>query len=85
MRIWWVCRPVLPRREGGQGLSKRYLGAILDATRAGSSTIDFSGIEPGFGCDLFPVALMTMSHTVYSVRRLEGRASTATDEAEGPT
>ncbi len=43
----------------------------LEATRAGSSTIYSSGIEPGFGCDLFPIALMSMSHTVYSVRGLE--------------
>jgi len=52
-------------------LSKRYRDAILEATRAGSSTIYSSGIEPGFGCDLFPIALMSMSHTVYSVRGLE--------------
>jgi hypothetical protein len=30
-----------------------------------------SGIEPGFGADLFPIALMSMSHKVYSVRGIE--------------
>jgi len=52
-------------------LSDRYLEPIREAARAGSSSIFSSGIEPGFGCDLFPIALMTMSHTVYSVRGLE--------------
>jgi hypothetical protein len=52
-------------------LSDRYLDPIREATRAGSSSMFSSGIEPGFGCDLFPIALMTMSHSVYSVRGIE--------------
>jgi 2,4-diaminopentanoate dehydrogenase len=52
-------------------LSKRFLDPIREATAAGNSSIFSSGIEPGFGCDLFPIALMTMSHTVYSVRGIE--------------
>jgi 2,4-diaminopentanoate dehydrogenase len=52
-------------------LSDRYLDPIREAARAGSSSMFSSGIEPGFGCDLFPIALMTMSHTVYSVRGIE--------------
>jgi 2,4-diaminopentanoate dehydrogenase len=52
-------------------LSERYLDAIRQAAQAGSSSIFSSGIEPGFGCDLFPIALMTMSHKVYSVRGIE--------------
>jgi hypothetical protein len=52
-------------------LSHRYLQAIREAAQAGSSSIFSSGIEPGFGCDLFPIALMSMSHKVYSVRGIE--------------
>ena len=52
-------------------LSERYLDAIRQAAHTGSSSIFSSGIEPGFGCDLFPIALMTMSHKVYSVRGIE--------------
>jgi 2,4-diaminopentanoate dehydrogenase len=52
-------------------LSDRYLGAIRQAAQKGSSSIFSSGIEPGFGCDLFPIALMSMSHKVYSVRGIE--------------
>jgi hypothetical protein len=52
-------------------LSERYLDAIRQAAQAGSSSIFSSGIEPGFGCDLFPIALMTMSHKVYSLRGIE--------------
>lgn len=52
-------------------LSKRFLDPIREATAAGRSSIFSSGIEPGFGCDLFPIALMTMSHKVYAVRGIE--------------
>lgn len=52
-------------------LSKRFLDPIREATAKGNSSIFSSGIEPGFGCDLFPIALMTMSHRVYSVRGIE--------------
>ncbi|MDT5184422.1 MAG: hypothetical protein QOI29_2580 [Mycobacterium sp.] len=52
-------------------LSERYLDAIRQAAHTGTSSIFSSGIEPGFGCDLFPIALMTMSHKVYSVRGIE--------------
>jgi hypothetical protein len=52
-------------------LSERFLNPIREAARAGASSIFSSGIEPGFGCDLFPIALMTMSHKVYSVRGIE--------------
>ena len=52
-------------------LSERYLEPIREAARAGNSSIYSSGIEPGFGCDLFPIALLTMSHRVFSVRGIE--------------
>jgi hypothetical protein len=52
-------------------LSERFLEPIRAATREGGSTVFSSGIEPGFGCDLFPISLMTMSHKVYSVRGIE--------------
>ena len=39
--------------------------------RAGQTSLFSSGIEPGFGADLFPIALMSMSHKVYSVRGIE--------------
>ena len=52
-------------------LSERYLVPIREACRAGNSSIYSSGIEPGFGCDLFPIALLSMSHRVYSVRGIE--------------
>jgi len=52
-------------------LSERYLEPIREACRAGNSSIYSSGIEPGFGCDLFPIALLSMSHRVYSVRGIE--------------
>jgi hypothetical protein len=52
-------------------LSEAYLDAIRQAAHTGSSSIFSSGIEPGFGCDLFPIALMTRSHKVYSVRCIE--------------
>lgn len=52
-------------------LSERYLQPLREAARAGNSSVFASGIEPGFGCDLFPIALMTMSHKVYRVRGIE--------------
>ena len=52
-------------------VSERYLNRIREATQQGKSSIFSSGVEPGFGCDLFPIALMTMSHKVYSVRGIE--------------
>lgn len=52
-------------------LSRRFLDPLREAAAAGNSSIFSSGIEPGFGCDLFPIALMTMSHSVYSVRGIE--------------
>ncbi len=45
--------------------------AIRGAAEAGRSSLFSSGIEPGFGADLFPIALMSMSHKVYSVRGIE--------------
>lgn len=45
--------------------------AIRDAAQAGQSSLYSTGIEPGFGADLFPIALMSMSHKVYSVRGIE--------------
>jgi hypothetical protein len=52
-------------------LPERYLAPIRAACERGRSAIYSSGIEPGFGCDLFPIALLTMSHKVYSVRGIE--------------
>ena len=37
----------------------------------GGSSIYATGIEPGFGCDLFAVALTSMSSRIYSIRGLE--------------
>lgn len=47
------------------------LDRILEAAHAGGSSIFSTGVEPGFGCDLFPIALSSMSHRVHSVRGLE--------------
>jgi hypothetical protein len=44
---------------------------IRAAAESGGSSLFSSGIEPGFGADLFPIALMSMSHKVYSVRGIE--------------
>lgn len=52
-------------------LSPRYTEPIHEAALAGDSSLFSSGIEPGFGCDLLPIALTSMSHTVYSIRGLE--------------
>ncbi|MEN8159330.1 MAG: hypothetical protein ABFS41_04565 [Myxococcota bacterium] len=62
----------LPGLVYGRGsLPERYLAPIREACEKGGASIFASGIEPGFGCDLFPVALMTMSHTVHRVRGTE--------------
>jgi hypothetical protein len=52
-------------------LPLKLVSAIHEAALTGSSSIYSSGIEPGFAADLFPIALMTMSHKVYSVRGIE--------------
>jgi len=52
-------------------LPERYTEPIKQACERGKSAIFSSGIEPGYGCDLFPIALMTMSHKVYRVRGTE--------------
>ena len=44
------------------------LTRISDAASRGSSSIYSTGIEPGFGCDLFAVALTSMSSRIYSIR-----------------
>ena len=49
----------------------KVIDAIRSAAQAGQSSLFSSGIEPGFGADLFPIALMSMSHKVYSVRGIE--------------
>ena len=49
----------------------RVTDTIRGAAEAGQSSLFSSGIEPGFGADLFPIALMSMSHKVYSVRGIE--------------
>jgi hypothetical protein len=49
----------------------KVIDAIRSAAEAGQSSLFSSGIEPGFGADLFPIALMSMSHKVYSVRGIE--------------
>jgi len=52
-------------------LPDKVVDAISSAAKTGQSSLFSSGIEPGFGADLFPVALMSMSHKVYSVRGIE--------------
>ncbi len=52
-------------------LSARYTGPIVEAAKEGNASLFSSGIEPGFGCDLLPIALASMSHTVYSIRGFE--------------
>jgi hypothetical protein len=47
------------------------LNRIIEAAKEGNSSIYSTGIEPGFGCDLFATALTSMSNRVYSVRGLE--------------
>jgi hypothetical protein len=52
-------------------LPERWIEPIRRACERGRSAIFASGIEPGFGCDLFPIALLSMSHRVHSVRGIE--------------
>jgi hypothetical protein len=47
------------------------LTRIRKSAEQGGSSIYSTGIEPGFGCDLFAVALTSMSSRVYSIRGLE--------------
>jgi hypothetical protein len=47
------------------------LTRISQSANRGRSSIYSTGIEPGFGCDLFAVALTSMSSRVYSIRGLE--------------
>jgi 2,4-diaminopentanoate dehydrogenase len=47
------------------------LARIVVAANRGQSSIYSTGIEPGFGCDLFAVALSSMSSRIYSIRGLE--------------
>jgi hypothetical protein len=49
----------------------KVIDAIRGAAEAGRSSLFSSGIEPGFGADLLPIALTTMSHKVHSVRGIE--------------
>lgn len=58
---------VYPRGSMRESALKR----IIDAAHEGNASIYSSGIEPGFGCDLFAAALTSMSHRVFSVRGLE--------------
>jgi hypothetical protein len=67
-----IVTTALPGLVYGRGsLPERYLAPIRAACEQGKSAIYASGIEPGFGCDLFPIALLTMSHRVYAVRGIE--------------
>jgi Dihydrodipicolinate reductase, N-terminus len=52
-------------------MPSKVIDKIRSAAEAGRSSLFSSGIEPGFGADLFPIALMSMSHNVYSVRGIE--------------
>jgi hypothetical protein len=52
-------------------MPNKVIDAISSAAETGQSSLFSSGIEPGFGADLFPIALMSMSHKVYSVRGIE--------------
>jgi len=52
-------------------LPERFLAPLRRSCERGGTAIFSSGIEPGFACDLFPIALMTMSHRVYRVRGTE--------------
>ena len=47
------------------------LKRLSDSANRGGSSIYSTGIEPGFGCDLFAVALTSMSSRIYSIRGLE--------------
>jgi hypothetical protein len=47
------------------------LTRLTEAAIRGGSSIYSTGIEPGFGCDLFAVALSSMSSRIYSIRGLE--------------
>ncbi|WP_157900990.1 dihydrodipicolinate reductase [Mycobacterium terramassiliense] len=52
-------------------LPDKIVNAIREAAESGQSSLFSTGIEPGFAADLFPIALMTMAHRVYSVRGIE--------------
>jgi hypothetical protein len=47
------------------------LTRLTESAQRGNSSIYSTGIEPGFGCDLFAVALSSMSSRIYSVRGFE--------------
>jgi hypothetical protein len=47
------------------------LTRLAESAQRGGSSIYSTGIEPGFGCDLFAVALSSMSSRIYSIRGLE--------------
>ena len=47
------------------------LTRLTESAQRGASSIYSTGIEPGFGCDLFAVALSSMSSRIYSIRGLE--------------
>jgi hypothetical protein len=47
------------------------LTRLTASAQRGGSSIYSTGIEPGFGCDLFAVALSSMSSRIYSIRGLE--------------
>ena len=47
------------------------LTRLTQSAERGGSSIYSTGIEPGFGCDLFAVALSSMSSRIYSIRGLE--------------
>ena len=52
-------------------VSQRFLEPIKAACEEGQSAIYSTGVEPGFGCDLLPIALTTLSHKVYKIRGME--------------
>lgn len=58
----------------------KVIDTIRATAEAGRSSLFSTGIEPGFGADLFPIALMSMPHKVYSVRGIE-----ITNYSEYPT
>lgn len=53
------------------GFDPNATARLREAGRRGGATLYASGIEPGFAGDQFPLTLLTMSHSIRSVRAQE--------------
>jgi 2,4-diaminopentanoate dehydrogenase len=49
----------------------KYVGRVEDAARQGNSTIFITGVDPGFGTDLLPIAVASTCQRIEQVRTME--------------